>query len=433
MALREGQPVTTNQDISGFLQQPGAPQNDPYQGVPVAPSGTGTVAPQPQEDVTPSITPHSGESIPPPAPFVPVEGVPNPDNSPLPDGSTQQFVNNSVFPEQQQRITDPQGVPPVPQWTEKPIAKDENPNSPENILKRIYATKPPEPKMDEERLKRLEKLSRINTIGRGVNVLGDILSLGMGANVNKRAADTMSSKLFDQYQATLDKYKGDKDVYDMRNYQKVLDDARLGMNVAEKAAAQEFANKKLEATTQAAKDKADLDWKKYLAGLKLKGIQAEALDRYHTGMVNAAKERNGIARTKAEKAKTGKPFHQVVIDGNTQDVDRGQYNQLYAMMVADPEFAKKNLRVDMSNYVNTPRTGMDIDIAKYAEANPSAVRKVLKLKEPNPDNPAQPTYIFRPQDVPGMEKVPVNQPAGTVTAPQIPQAPAVKKPKLLPD
>lgn len=89
----------------------------------------------------------------------------------------------------------------------------------DELVKRFYSTYEPVPVLDEKKLARLEKMGRINALGKGVSVIADALSAGMGGNVNRRNPDQTSPALYAAYQDTLDRHKDKTDIWNSRKYQ----------------------------------------------------------------------------------------------------------------------------------------------------------------------------------------------------------------------
>lgn len=119
------------------------------------------------------------------------------------------------------------------------------------ILQRIYKTNVPEPVFDQAKADRLKRMGRVNQMGNGLSVLGDMLATGLGAPVKRRQEDGTAARLYQSYENNLDKHKNDKDVYSLRKLSKSLDDAKLGLSEERRSEQMELANRK-----QAAYEKA---------------------------------------------------------------------------------------------------------------------------------------------------------------------------------
>lgn len=286
----------------------------------------------------------------------------------------------------------------------------------DELVKRFYSAEPPKPSLDQGKLDRINKLGRINTISKGVNVLGDILSLGLGANVRKAGPDTVTPELARQYQATLDKYKGDKDIYEMRNFQKTREDALFGLNRADHDKANERADALLKAQTDAAKSKAQQDWTKFLAGLNAK-------DQDRAAKLKMAKERNNIDLQKLEFEKkkvaegTEKPFNMVSYNGIDKPLTQGEHRAMLAKAQSTSEFYNDDLKAQLSAYENSPLEGDKNIVQRFYQW-----QKAKDAKE----NPTQPTYMMKGAATPGFNPMP-NIPKSTPVAPASPAQSGAKK------
>jgi hypothetical protein len=257
------------------------------------------------------------------------------------------------------------------------------------IMKRLHSVSLPEPKVDQDKLDRLQRMGRINNLGRGVGVLGNILSLGLGGDVAKADPDTMTPSLVKEYENTLDRLKAQKDAYDLRDFQHKMDMGKLEYGDALSTERSNTADQRYkEGLEEKGKDRTsreNMHQKSLDATNKrtdLEGEQLKSDKEYKKGMLGYYNKMADAANIKANKTGSGKPYHTVVVNGQSLPMDRGQYNDLYARMIADKGFASKNFRVKMSDYANSPRQGMDVDIAKYSQYNPQAVKEVLEGTDP---------------------------------------------------
>ena len=153
-------------------------------------------------------------------------------------------------------------------------------------LQKFYATREPAPVFDQEKADRIQRMGRINQVGQGVKVLGDLFGSAIGANTRRRQPDTTAPALYQSYQNMLDKYEGEKQAYNYRGFQKNLQDAQLGIQRADKETAQEFANRRQTAIEKANEIKALQEQNKWETGQKNKEVDQKETERYHTGMLN---------------------------------------------------------------------------------------------------------------------------------------------------
>jgi len=85
------------------------------------------------------------------------------------------------------------------------------------IIKRLFATSETKPTIDLEKQARLQKMGKINQVGRGIGLLTDALSLGLGGQVKRRGPDNVSPAIYQSYQNSLDKFRDDTTSWGLRN------------------------------------------------------------------------------------------------------------------------------------------------------------------------------------------------------------------------
>lgn len=101
------------------------------------------------------------------------------------------------------------------QITEQQTTKQEDTQkakTPDSVLSDIFSD-PPAPKYDEERQKRIQTISKVNAIGEGLKVLGDVFSLSKGANVIARQPNQDVRQLYGAWQNYEDAYANRMDQY----------------------------------------------------------------------------------------------------------------------------------------------------------------------------------------------------------------------------
>jgi hypothetical protein len=90
--------------------------------------------------------------------------------------------------------------------------------TPNDILKEIYSAEPPQPTYDPNRPEEIKRIGRVNAIGEGLKVLGDFVSLGTGANVNRREPDRTTPNMLSALWQNIDKVSAQKDNWNYQNY-----------------------------------------------------------------------------------------------------------------------------------------------------------------------------------------------------------------------
>ena len=309
-------------------------------------------------------------------------------------GQTQQFVNNSVFPEQQQKIADsgeyPGDTTPVsaPVTAQPPVSKTDE------LVKRFYSANLPKPQVDQDKLDRIQRMGRINEIGRGVGVLGDILSLGLGGNVNKTEPDETSSRLAKAYQDTLDKYSNDQDTYDLRNFEKTRQDAQFGLSNDDKDRANELALKRINASSELAKAKAEQEWKKFVFSVGQKEADRQSKEKI-------AKNKNDIAWTNVklkkdkQDATTGKPFNIIRVNDVDTPLTQGEHRALLEEAIHSKAFTKGDLQAFRDQYQNSPLEGEKNIVQRYAAWKSAQEKNSAQNKQVQPfiEGITTPNYI----------------------------------------
>lgn len=148
-----------------------------------------------------------------------------------------------------------------------------NPNrkkTADELLQELYKKNIPEPTFDQDKADRLQRMGRINQLGRSINVLGDIFGTAIGANTRRRHPDTTAPALYQSYQANLDKYKAEKDANLLRDYDKDRQDIITGISRADRQEDIDIAQKRFDAQQRYKEAQQKLEWQKYLAGLTQK-------------------------------------------------------------------------------------------------------------------------------------------------------------------
>lgn len=220
---------------------------------------------------------------------------------------------------------------------------DETPtNSADKWVKKFFSAREKKPVVDQDKLDRLQRMGRINEIGRGVSVLGDILGSGLGAPVKRRQPDSTAPALYQNYQNTLDKYKDDIDKYDYRSFQKNLQDALLGISRADRGDEIAFRNKKQKDDNAYRNAKNALDWQKYLEGLRLKKEGLDNTKAYQKGRLGIEGEKLKLDKEKLN-ADIDKPFDPIQVKdkfGKNVKLPQGDWDQLYQDAMKDKDFTK---------------------------------------------------------------------------------------------
>lgn len=233
-------------------------------------------------------------------------------------------------------------------------------NTADELLKKLYSMNVPEPTFDQGKEDRLKRMGRINQIGRGVNVLGDVLGTALGANTRRRQPDTTAPALYQSYQANLDKYKAEKDQNILRNYDKDRQDIITGIGRADRQQGIDIDQKRFEVEQAYKAKKDELEWQKYLAGLTQKERDAAERARHNKATEGVSGAKLKLDQDKLNQTKD-KPFDPVQVKdkfGNSIKLDQGQWDNLYQSALRDSEFTGGNLKAEISKYKELPDGGV---------------------------------------------------------------------------
>lgn len=329
------------------------------------------------------------------------------------EGQTQQFVTNPEQLNDQQRNAAPAGyVAPDPVSAAQQASVVPEVPKQDEILKRLYSINEPKPTLDLEKKARLQRMEKINQIGRGIGLMTDALSLGMGGSVKRRAPDNVSPAIYQSYQNMLDQHKNSTDNWNLRNTAQKRANIGMELNVEYKKQADQLRRDIESAKSTTAKNLATQKFNQWVVGQQAKEKDLAEKTRHNKVLESAAEKR---ARAAADKKKGAeeKPFKPIeVYDDAGNKVKRSQadWTRDYLKAQTDPEYAS-NIKALLSKYQNTPDGGL-MQIANEYYNFDQQRRLAAKAAS---GNPAAPTYIYpgAGQPVPAT----ASQPVGTVTGP----------------
>ena len=117
-------------------------------------------------------------------------------------------------------------------FTAQVTPKPQPPNSQQLITDIFNSAAPPPPVYDEAAQKRKERVAKLNSAGRGLSVLGDIISLGTGANVNRREPDNVTPAMLSSYDSYIRDYDRRMDNHAYQTWRNELANKHLLLNEA---------------------------------------------------------------------------------------------------------------------------------------------------------------------------------------------------------
>ncbi len=289
------------------------------------------------------------------------------------------------------KITNPEdsGYPQVLQDEETQSQKPSREEGAKEILKRIYEKNIPEPKFDQAKADRLQKMGRINTMGRGIGVLGGMLATGLGAPIKKSAPDNTSNALYQSYSDNLDKYKSDQDIHSLRQYSKYLDDAKLGLSEERNNQSVDLQNRRLTAEEKKAEARDKLDNLKWQADYESKGKTAAEVARHNREMEKAAL----IRANKTGAANKANLTKIIQTKNDTHEISPAEYSFRRERALKNSKLLKtrfKNMFIDTPklNKYNKPIPGQFVTSLNPDIKDDDLVRADIEMEEnPTPPSP----------------------------------------------
>jgi len=242
-------------------------------------------------------------------------------------------------------------------------------NQTDELIKKLYGLKVPEPVFDQDKADRLQKMGRINQVGRSLNVLGDFVGTAIGANIKRRQPDTTSPALYQSYQANLDKYKAEKDANILRDYDKDRQDIVYGIGRADRQEGIDISQRRFEAEQKIKQAQRELEWKKYLAGLSQKERQI-AIQQQNADSNRIRAERSGAKGEAKEKPE--KPFMQAGSGPLTELQTRNLYDEAEKYYGGSSSDYIKGM---VASYSNQPLEGIKAIVAHYLNDSKAQVNR----------------------------------------------------------
>ena len=287
---------------------------------------------------------------------------------------------------------------PNPAITESPEYQDqfqtEQPVNPvsktQELISKYFNTKEEAPVLNQAKVERLQKMGRINTLGRGLNVLGDGISLALGANVKRKAPDTTAPALYQSYENTLDQHTQEVKGYKQRQFQKSLNDIQFGIGRLDKETDQDYRERVQKANNEFKKVKNAQDLAKWQLDYDINKGKATESERHNKEMEKAAMIRANKTGIKASDTED-KPFDPVQVTdkfGKSVKLDQGQWDNLYQSAMKDADFTNGNLKAEISKYKDLPDGGVKQIARAYYDFNKT--REMSKEKQAADAAQAQP-------------------------------------------
>jgi len=275
----------------------------------------------------------------------------------------------------------------------------------QELINKYFNTKEEAPVLDQAKIDRLQKMGRINTLSRGLNVLGDGLSLALGANVKRKAPDTTAPALYQSYENTIDQHTKEVKGYKQRDFQKKLSDIQFGISRLDKETDQDYRERVQKANEEFRKVKNAQDLAKWQLeyGLKKEKNDSDIEKNKITG--KAAMIRANKTGTKASD-KEEKPFMVAGLNGRDIPLTQGEFRDLLAEATQaankagtnSPQF--KDFQATMESFKDNPLEGQKNIVQRYygwkKEQESLTKNRELKGLDTQPVQQAAPKAQFNP-------------------------------------
>lgn len=151
------------------------------------------------------------------------------------------FDDESVLPQDRAKVNDPiQGIDRV---TVQPTGK----RTSSDIVREMFSYSPPKPTYDPNRPEELKRLARASALGKGLNVVGDIIGLGAGANVKRRQPDNRELGYLNSMYNYIDDYNRRMDDWNWKDYMNRLRGKETELGLLEKEKDREIRDRMFQA------------------------------------------------------------------------------------------------------------------------------------------------------------------------------------------
>lgn len=201
----------------------------------------------------------------------------------------------------------------------------------QELINKYFNTKEEAPVFDQAKVDRLQRMGRINSLGKGLNVLGNGLSLALGANVKRSSPDTTAPALYQSYENTLDKYDQETKAYKNRQFQKSLNDIQFGISRLDKETDQDYRERVQKANDEFRKVKNAQDLAKWQEEFKLKEKKNESdIERNKLTGKAAMIRANKPTASELKANKPEKPFMVAGVNGRDVPLSQGEFRELLA-------------------------------------------------------------------------------------------------------
>jgi hypothetical protein len=221
-----------------------------------------------------------------------------------------------------------------------PVVEAPQPSKSDEILSKMYASREPAPVVDQAQIDRVQRMGRINSTGRSLGVLGDMLTLGLGGNVRRREPDRVAPALYSQYEGIMSKNKAEQDAWKLRDFKTQRDNWVLALNDESKKDGIRLRNAQMKAQGEREQRAADLKMAEFLD--KRTQDEKDRLYKVEQDAKKGAREdkRIAISQAKGNKGNGKDPIVVQTSSGKNYTLSPEEYSRRIDEVVGSEAIAK---------------------------------------------------------------------------------------------
>jgi len=278
-----------------------------------------------------------------------------------------------------------------------------------DIYNDILSYRPPKPNYDPNRPEEMKRLARSSAIGKGLNLVGDMVSLGAGGNVNRRQNDDRELGFLEGIHRYNDDFNRRLDQWNYRDFTDRMRKGELALNLreGEERARAEQQQREQEAAAEAIRLANERKWEEQQAEKEFErkkqlaefegDIEGGLVDRRTQGTIKEINARKQAAieelKQKAEiESSTGgassdEPDY-IIYDNSGKPVplSEGEREKILTLILTDEQLEGGDVTGDDLDLLK-PRLGQPMStnsintlVQKYWQRSPS-VQNYLKNRE----------------------------------------------------
>ena len=275
----------------------------------------------------------------------------------------------------------------------------------DQILQQIMGYQMPKPTFDANRPEELRRLSRNNAIAKALGLIGDMVGVKKGANINVRPNDNMEAKYTNDLMNYVDQMNRRQDEYNFREYAQKLRNGELLLNQANKDEDQALAQDRWEKSMANSNywnqqkllredfwnevgrrnklNDQELTKKRDIANALYRNMTLEEQHRRNVALEVISQARANAAKDKAGKTADTKSYKIYSKAGKEISIPQDEKYYLLSLIVNDPgrnyELTKQEWDMFDPTY-GEPLSTNSINslVSKYWESSPMAKEYLVK-------------------------------------------------------